>query len=330
MNNGTMKIREFKGTDLEYEASVALWNANWPDYQETAGEWKNWHATRDSRYFFRRLVGEQYQQIVCYLEWGETSWSYQPGKYYWSAEIHPDIATTHNRESIYQYIVAEIQQRSPIKLVHSVRSDKTDRVAFVERKGYVEAEREQTSDLDVGQFDPSAFAPSVENARAQGIEIYSLAQLKDLDKNWKRKIYDLYVEVHADIPSADGTTPRSFESYSKNLDNPIVSFLDTRYVAVDGNTKGVDDVGAYVAMSNLEYNSVNPGLGHTGLTGVARTYRRRGIATALKVHAIVQAKADGVKRINTENEESNPMLDLNIRLGFKPGTAWITYEKKVV
>lgn len=59
---------------------------------------------------------------------------------------------------------------------------------------------------------------------------------------------------------------------------------------------------------------------------LVRTVRRKGITTAIKVHAISQAKTDGIEIIDTENDENNPMLDLNIQLGFKPGPAWLDYE----
>jgi GNAT superfamily N-acetyltransferase len=85
--------------------------------------------------------------------------------------------------------------------------------------------------------------------------------------------------------------------------------------------------GAYVGMTSLIYNQVDPAIANTDLTGVVRGYRRQGIATALKVHAISAAKAQGVRRIDTMNNETNPMLELNVRLGFKPGPAWRYYEK---
>jgi len=62
------------------------------------------------------------------------------------------------------------------------------------------------------------------------------------------------------------------------------------------------------------------------LTGVVRTHRRRGVATALKVKGVEWARARGVRVIETDNEENNPMFDLNVALGYRPVPAWAEYH----
>ena len=68
----------------------------------------------------------------------------------------------------------------------------------------------------------------------------------------------------------------------------------------------------------------------TGFTGTIRSYRRRGIATLLKVHAIQYAQQIGAQLIRTGNEEHNPMYALNQRLGFKDLTTDLAFEKQFV
>ena len=68
----------------------------------------------------------------------------------------------------------------------------------------------------------------------------------------------------------------------------------------------------------------------TNLTGVLRSHRRRGIATTLKLHAMAFAHQYGARVIVTDNEESNPMYDLNMKLGFKPGPALVENQKQLV
>ncbi len=83
-------------------------------------------------------------------------------------------------------------------------------------------------------------------------------------------------------------------------------------------------------MSTLDIPAPGSPVLHTGMTGVLRSHRRQGLATALKVHAIQFAKAYGAKAINTSNEEHNPMFQLNLALGFAPAPAWLDFEKQMV
>jgi GNAT superfamily N-acetyltransferase len=112
-------------------------------------------------------------------------------------------------------------------------------------------------------------------------------------------------------------TPTGLEHYVKNvLENP--GFMaDAYWVALDGDE--------YVGMSNLWRNLSDPQKLNTGLTGVRRSHRRRGIATALKVRGIKFAQAHGKTAIETGNEEHNPMYQLNLQLGFQPKPAWMDF-----
>ena len=72
----------------------------------------------------------------------------------------------------------------------------------------------------------------------------------------------------------------------------------------------------------------HPNDGHTYMTGVAREYRGRGIATALKVDALARAKAKGLRAMKTVNDEPNKaMRGVNIKLGYQPVPDHVELEK---
>ena len=73
----------------------------------------------------------------------------------------------------------------------------------------------------------------------------------------------------------------------------------------------------------------DPYKGWTGGLGVIRDYRRKGIATAIKIHALKRLLKNGVLEVRTDNEENNPMYKINVALGFKPEPYGIDYKKKV-
>lgn len=60
---------------------------------------------------------------------------------------------------------------------------------------------------------------------------------------------------------------------------------------------------------------------------MVRTHRHQKIATALKVLAQQKVIEYGAKTIITDNEENNPMYQINLKLGFEPKPAWLSYQK---
>ena len=63
--------------------------------------------------------------------------------------------------------------------------------------------------------------------------------------------------------------------------------------------------------------------------GVLKDFRRKGIATALKIKAIEKLIEKGVTEIRTDNEENNPMYKINVALGFEPVPFSLEYMKKI-
>ena len=68
--------------------------------------------------------------------------------------------------------------------------------------------------------------------------------------------------------------------------------------------------------------------GYTWITGTAREYRGRGLATAMKVDALSRAKAKGLRAMLTTNDEPNKtMRGINAKLGYQMLPAHVQLEK---
>jgi GNAT superfamily N-acetyltransferase len=116
------------------------------------------------------------------------------------------------------------------------------------------------------------------------------------------------------VPTPESAVKRSFENFEKAYFSSPGFMADSFFVALDN--------GEFVGMTALRKSLADERKLLTGLTGVVRSHRRRGIATALKVRAIEFATQYGAEIIETGNEENNPMFDINLMLGFKPRPAW--------
>lgn len=167
---------------------------------------------------------------------------------------------------------------------------------YLEHRGYRVVGGEKAVALDLTALEPEpAQAPA-------GVEIVALADRPELAES----LYAVGTEAAADIPGHAGDM--SFEQWRAiELDRPTRR-RDLLFVAVAN-----DEPVGYVSMDDYGRD------GHNGLTAVRRTWRRRGIATALKRTQIAAAKRAGFERLITGSEERNlPMRTLNAKLGYRP------------
>jgi GNAT superfamily N-acetyltransferase len=88
--------------------------------------------------------------------------------------------------------------------------------------------------------------------------------------------------------------------------------------------------GKYIGSTDLRvYPKAEPQKAWTGGLGVLKEFRRKGIATALKIKAIESLIKKGITEIRTDNEENNPMYKINVALGFEPVPFSLEYMKKI-
>lgn len=320
-----LRLRHFQPSEDEYAFAVDVFNAAWPDDRQSVRNWQIRDETWAKDYLWQRFVGEIESRMVVEGVYFEPFWSARPGKFQFGFSVHPDYKDyTEDGQSIYaliyHFILAQLTDRSPTSIWCGSREDRSEIMAFLEEQGFEFRMRFPHSELEVDAFDFTPFDGVREHVQEQGIEIYTLATLRERDPNWLTRVYDMCWEIEQDVPSPEPPTRLPLDEWQKVFENP--DFLpEGWFIALDR--------GRFVGISMLAINAAQPDKMHTWLTGVVRTHRRRGIATALKLRAIELARTRGVKRIETGNEENNPMYELNIALGFKPKPAWRDFEKKL-
>lgn len=312
-------IRPFAASDADYAGVCAVHLANYPDLPFSPANMRH-RDRRDPKFLLRRWVAEVDGEIVAVGEFSHNHWVFHPQKFDFLLRVKPAFQGHGIGSAMFETLFENLQPLDPLVLRAQARDDAPQTIGFYARRGFVEKLRDWESRLDLGTVDFAAWEAAERAVAEQGIEIKSMTELMAGDADAKRKLYDLDVELTADVPTPDTFTPPDFATYSQQVfEHPGTNF-DAMFVALNE--------GEFVGMTAL-WNDKNPHRMHTGLTGVRRSHRRRKIATALKVRSLRYAKSIGKREVSTFNETGNRgMLAINEALGFAKEPAWILFEKQ--
>ncbi|HEV7665551.1 MAG TPA: GNAT family N-acetyltransferase [Chloroflexota bacterium] len=311
-------IRPFSADD--YAAITRLYNATFEEFSVLDDEFAFEDHKRPAHCCWARWVAERDGDVIGFGQYTQAEGTYHPRKFQLAIIVEPRHQQNGVGGRLYDVVVEALQQLNPLTADEWSREDMACRVGFLERRGFVADMRQWTSALDLTRFEPGAFESAVAVVEAQGIELKCLAELGTADESVHRNLYELWRELRHDvpIPPDDVRAEVSFETWWARNDRPDL-LPDAYFVALDGQR--------YVGTSQL-WRSPEPVELRTGLTGVRRAYRRRGIAQALKLKSLAVGKAEGFARAVTENEINNQgMIGINDRLGFVKRPAYVHYLK---
>ncbi len=168
--------------------------------------------------------------------------------------------------------------------------------AWAERRGFRLVDRQEQIVLEVGD------APAA-GSLAAGVEITTYRERPDL----ARALHALVEEGLGDIPGGLAALGFPYEAWLADREIPSRKPEFLHIALVGGEVAGYASLNVY---GSAAYN---------GFTVIGRRFRRRGLARALKVAQIEDARRAGIERLVTQsNEENAPMRALNAQLGYRP------------
>jgi GNAT superfamily N-acetyltransferase len=216
------------------------------------------------------------------------------------ARSHVMVVPSARRRGIGTALLAFISQHARasgrVQLEGPIRGHDHESFRFFDRRGFEKVGGEEAVALEIAE------AEILVSETPLGIRIVSRAEMPDLVE----EMYAVAREAEPDIPG--GVEVRPFDVWrATEIDRPSLR-PELTFIALAG-----DEVVGYAILDDLGGE-----LWHR-LTGVKRAWRRRGIATALKLAQIHAAKAGGAARLVTTNEERNTaMRGINEALGYRP------------
>jgi GNAT superfamily N-acetyltransferase len=224
---------------------------------------------------------------------------------YWATlAVLPQARGRGTGQALLAATAAVAREAGKVALHGAVSEARPDSVAFLAHRGFVEHARHTMVRLALAGME----APAI--GMPDGIALTNLAERPDLVEG----VHAVAVEAFADIPGGDEPPAAGdlAEFRARDIDWPTVP-ADAFMIALDAST------GTVVGYSNLVFPAGRTDFAYHDMTAVARAWRGRGVASALKRATISWAIRAGLDHLDTGNDPENaPMRAVNRRLGFTP------------
>ena len=259
----------------------------------------------ESRYFRRHYVVENaaLKQIVAY---GAVEQSIYLPKYRLLLVSDPQWLKRGVGELLLDRLMEDLSEAQAITVSCRQYASEIELVSLLESRGFTETSRVLDMRLDVAGVDVSGLSELV-----SGFEISTFAEERVRDPRCVEKLYELTNLLSQDDPARG---PFVLPAYNAR---EALMWMEMPYVLPDAYfiAKRGDE---YVGVSDVSLFEAMPGGLTQGFTGVKREYRRRGLATTLKLHGIVYAQSHGYQVIQSFNKpQQTAIRALNEKLGFR-------------
>jgi RNA polymerase sigma factor (sigma-70 family) len=318
--NVSARLRPFVGEEWEPISAFVYGLA--PDFRQDEEAWlRNRQQFDESRYARRQYVAEHFDTGRI-LGYGSIEQTIFLPKYRLFLMVEPHWLKAGVGDLLLDQLMKDVHEAGAITVWNRNYSNLTEVLDFLIERGFVETRRVWDLRLDLSSTDLSTLAPIAEEVRGRGIMITTFAEERRLNADEAlHKLHEFLNVVKPDDPERRPFTPVPFES--------VEAWFTRKYVLADACfiAKRADQ---YIGFTDLNHIEPIPrGIMH-GFTGVAREWRRQGVATALKLQAIEYAREHGYQAIRAFSLPSqSEMRALNEKLGFRRDFCYVTVEKFV-
>jgi GNAT superfamily N-acetyltransferase len=295
-------IRE--GTFDDIPGAAAMRQRAWPDMILTAEGMRHSLENVPERAELLMLAWEEDGEVVGWCTASHDWWVSEPSRGSLVVAVDP----TRRGEGIGSALAAAGDEHLTAIGVTKTRAGSMDEPgarALATRLGFTEIAAASTSAVDPRTVTPEPIP--------DGVRIVPFADLEDA-----RALYELDMEVSNDIPNEefDGL---SFDEWRNEFWRSPMLDQDASLVAYVG-----DDLAA-LTMIRVDAPS---GRAQNNVTGTRRAFRGRGLARLLKTHSLHIAAQLGATIALTGNDETNaPMLAVNTKLGYRPFSRRLEWER---
>ena len=324
-----VKIKKFTETDLEFKELARIDNLVNHDFIAHPDNDKNNWKMRDKSIIRDRLLLYNSNILIGVIYYSQGRDENNRTCFY-TLNLDPKYNHKGYRHLLYNKMLEEIKKFN-CNMVHTSIYDHpnySEHKKLLIKEGFKLVQTNREYSCNIQKIDIEKYYPLINKLESEGIKFYDsreemVTNTQKFPDHFK-KLEELEWTIEQDFPIPDGIT---------HTRTPFKHWLKLCHDFYK-NSYGVDMVavlnGTYIGLTDIEvYPKSEPFKGWTGGLGVLKKFRRKGIATAIKIKAIEVLLKKGVTEVRTDNEENNPMYKINVALGFKPVPFSLDYSKEI-
>ena len=318
-------IKKFTETDLEFNELARIDNlVNHDSINHPDDDKRDW-AIRDKSLIRNRLLLYKDSLLIGAMYYGQGRDKNNRTTFF-TLNIDPAYNTQKPRELLYNRMLEQIKSFDSNKILTGIYEhpnyDLVKQFLIENQFKLVQTNREYL--CDITKINIEKYQPLIEKLEREGIKFYdSKEEMREWPNHYK-KLEELIWTYSKDFPIPNGVehTRMPFEQAMKIQIDFEENSYGTEIIAVLNEE--------YIGSTDLEvYPKTEPHKAWTEGLGVLKDFRRKGIATALKIKAIERLLEKGITEVRTDNEENNPMYKINVNLGFKSVPFSLEYMKEI-
>ena len=320
-----LRVKKFTKTDSEFKELARIDNlVNHDSINHPDDDKREWEI-RDKSLIRDRLLLYQDSQLIGAMYYSQGRDKNNRTTFF-TLNIDPEYNTQQTRELLYNRMLEEIASFNSNKILTGIYEhpnyDLLKQFLIDHKFKLVQTNREYS--CDITKINIEKYRPLIKKLEAEGIMFYdSKEEMREWPDHYK-KLEKLIWTYSKDFPIPDG------------VEHTRIPFEQAMKIQVDfeENSYGTEIIAVlneeYIGSTDLEvYPKAELHKGWTGGLGVLKEFRRKGIATALKIKAIERLLKKGVTEVRTDNEENNPMYKINVALGFDLVPFSLEYMKEI-
>ena len=311
------RLRLFTEPDWETVTSIAYRIE--PGLRGDPENWLRSHGRFDESRYTRRRYVAQHAVSGQLLGYGAIEQTIFLPRYRLLLAVAPEHLQAGVGDLLLDRLTEDLREVNAISVWYRNDARLTATPEFLKARGFVETSVVWEVRVPTADFDPAPLEREAEQAITSGVSLTTYAAERERDPDCLRKLRELLNAVMADDPARQPFAPVPLDTVARWFSRRGL-LHDACFIAAHGSR--------YIGTTSLSLTDEVAGGVTQGFTGVRREYRRRGIATALKLRAIQYARLQGYSTVRAFNHQLNlPMLALNERLGFRRRLRHATLEK---